>query len=131
MGGQEAGRGRHPMLPQLQLDELLDELMSRVAQVRSTRDRLQQLLQGVLAVSGGLELDQVLKTIISTATELVDAQYGALGVIDEKGDRLERFVTVGLTQDEIDAIGPYPTGMGLLGQLIRHPVPLRLDDLGT
>jgi signal transduction histidine kinase len=111
------------------MDELLDELISRVTQIRATRDRVQQLLQGVLAVSGGLELDQVLSTIIGTATELVDAQYGALGVIDSGGEHLERFVTVGLTQQEIDAIGPYPTGMGLLGQLIRHPVPLRLPDI--
>ena len=131
MADRESGGPRSELLPQLRFDELLDELMSRVTQIRATRDRVQQLLQGVLAVSGGLELDQVLTTIIGTATELVDAQYGALGVIDSRGERLERFVTVGLTQQEIDAIGPYPTGMGLLGQLIRHPVPLRLPDIAA
>ncbi|MFL6112865.1 MAG: GAF domain-containing protein [Catenulispora sp.] len=125
----DSGEARNALLPQLRVDELLDELLSRVTQLRATRDRIQQLLRGVLAVSSGLELDQVLQTIISTATELVDAQYGALGVIDSSGDRLERFVTVGLSQREIDAIGPYPTGMGLLGQLIRHPLPLRLADI--
>jgi len=127
---EEVGKARHPLLPQLRFDELIDELVIRLDQVRTARGRVQQLLQGVLAVSGGLDLDQVLRTIIETATELVDAQYGALGVIGgEDGDRLERFVTVGLTQEQIDAIGPYPTGMGLLGQLIRHPVPLRLEDI--
>ncbi len=131
MADREPGEPRNALLPQLRFDELLDELISRVTQIRATRDRVQQLLQGVLAVSGGLELDQVLSTIIGTATELVDAQYGALGVIDSRGDRLERFVTVGLSQHEIDAIGPYPTGMGLLGQLIRHPVPLRLPDIAA
>ena len=126
MADRESGEPRNALLPQLRMDELLDELISRVTQIRATRDRVQQLLQGVLAVSGGLELDQVLRTIITTATELVDARYGALGVIDSVGEHLERFVTVGLTQQEIEAIGPYPTGMGLLGELIRHPVPLRL-----
>jgi len=125
----ESGVPRNSLLPQLRMDELLDELISRMTQIRATRDRVQQLLQGVLAVSGGLELDQVLSTIIGTATELVDARYGALGVIDSGGERLERFVTVGLGQQEIDAIGPYPTGMGLLGELIRHPVPLRMTDI--
>jgi signal transduction histidine kinase len=129
MADREPGEPRNALLPQLRMDELLDELISRVTQIRATRDRVQQLLQGVLAVSGGLELDQVLSTIITTATELVDAQYGALGVIDGAGERLERFVTVGLSRQEIEAIGPYPTGMGLLGELIRHPVPLRLADL--
>src|SRR3954471_9102280 len=127
----QLGEPRNTSLPQLRIDELLDELISRVTQIRATRDRVQQLLQGVLAVSGGLELDQVLSTIISTATELVDAQYGALGVIDSGGDRLERVVTVGLGPGDIDAIGPYPTGMGLLGQLIRHPMPLRLADIAA
>ena len=131
MADREPGEPRNSLLPHLRMDELLDELLSRVAQIRATRDRVQQLLQGVLAVSGGLELDQVLTTIISTATELVDARYGALGVIDSGGERLERFVTVGLGQQEIDAIGPYPTGMGLLGELIRHPLPLRLPDIAA
>ena len=125
----ESGTSRNSLLPQLRMDELLDELISRMTQIRATRDRVQQLLQGVLAVSGGLELDQVLSTIIGTATELVDARYGALGVIDSVGEHLERFVTVGLGQSEIDAIGPYPTGMGLLGELIRHPEPLRIPDI--
>ncbi|MEY9908950.1 signal transduction histidine kinase [Catenulispora sp. MAP12-49] len=129
MADRDSGEPRNSLLPQLRMDELLDELISRVTQIRATRDRVQQLLQGVLAVSGGLELDQVLSTIISTATELVDARYGALGVIDSAGEHLERFITVGLSQQEIDAIGPYPTGMGLLGELIRHPVPLRLHDI--
>jgi signal transduction histidine kinase len=129
MADGQAGDSRTSVLPQLRMDELLDELISRVTQIRATRDRVHQLLQGVLAVSGGLELDQVLRTIIATATELVDARYGALGVIDSGGEHLERFVTVGLSQQEIDAIGPYPTGMGLLGELIRRPVPLRMADI--
>ena len=124
------GEARHPALPHLQLDELLDGLVARVAQIRASRDRIQQLLQGVLAVSGGLDLDQVLATVIETATELVDARYGALGVTGEDhADRLERFVTVGLSPQEIAEIGPYPTRQGLLGRLIRHPQALRLADM--
>jgi signal transduction histidine kinase len=130
MNQREPEDRRDARLPQLRFDELLDELISRVQQVKNTRDRVQQLLEGVLAVSGGLDLDQALTTIIKTATELVEARYGALGVIGgDRADRLERFVTVGLTPEEIAAIGPYPTGMGLLGQLIRHPVPLRAADI--
>ena len=132
MDGNGKNENRHPLLPQLRFDELLDELLSRVEQVRATRNRVQQLLQGVLAVSGGLELDQVLHTIIETAADLVDARYGALGVIGgDQADRLERFVTTGLSPAEIVTIGPYPTGMGLLGELIRHPVPLRLDGIAS
>src|SRR2546421_12287840 len=122
MAGQ-AGASGNAQLPQLRIDELLDELVSRVTQIRATRDRVQQLLQGVLAVSGGLELDQVLTTIVSTATELVDARYGALGVIDSSGDRPGRFVPVGLTPQDIAAIGADPAGVGLPGPLFRPPAP--------
>ena len=83
----DAGKPRHPLLPQLRFDELIDELVGRLDQVKAARGRVQQLLQGVLAVSGGLDLDQVLRTIIETATELVEAQYGALGVIGGEAAR--------------------------------------------
>lgn len=116
------------LLAQLRIDELLDELQSRLALVRSSRDRVGQLLEAVLAVGSGLDLEQSLTRIVRAATDLVDARYGALGVIG--GDeRLARFITVGLTSEEIAAIGPYPEGHGLLGELIRHPEPLRVEDL--
>ncbi len=64
------------------------------------------------------------------AVDLVDARYGALGLLGAD-KRIHRFLTVGLTDDEVAAIGPYPTGRGVLGELIRHPTPLRLPDLSA
>ena len=118
------------VLPQLRIDELLDELQVRLASVRSSRDRVSQLLDAVVGIGSGLDLEQALGRIVQAAVSLVDARYGALGVIG--GDqRLARFITVGLSDDRIAAIGPYPEGHGLLGELIRRPVPLRTDDLST
>ncbi|WP_369369869.1 GAF domain-containing protein [Promicromonospora sp. Populi] len=94
------------------------------------RDRTDLLLEAVVTVSRGLELETVLHHIVETAIELVDARYGALGVLGDDG-RIARFLTVGLTDGQIAAIGPYPTGHGVLGELIRHPVPLRLHDLSA
>jgi signal transduction histidine kinase len=120
-----------PLLPQLRLDELLDELQARVQAIRATRDRVHSLLDAVLAVGSELELGQALHRIVEAAVTLVDARYGALGVISGEGDQLSQFVTVGVTPEQITAIGPYPHGRGILGELIRHPVPLRLSDLGA
>lgn len=92
------------------------------------RDRTELLLEAVVTVSRGLDLETVLHHIVETAVTLVDARYGALGVLGDDG-RIARFLTVGLTDAQIHAIGPYPTGHGVLGELIRHPVPLRLHDL--
>ncbi|HEU5427462.1 MAG TPA: GAF domain-containing sensor histidine kinase [Actinocrinis sp.] len=118
------------ILPQLHIDELLDELQGRLSSVRSSRDRVRQLLEAVVAIGAGLELETVLATIVRAATSLVDARYGALGVIG--GDlKLSRFITAGMSQEQIAAIGAYPEGHGLLGELIRHPVPLRSEELGA
>ncbi|HEV2344676.1 MAG TPA: GAF domain-containing sensor histidine kinase [Actinocrinis sp.] len=117
------------ILPTLRIDELLDELQLRLASVRSSRDRVRQLLDAVVGIGSGLDLEQALARIVQAAVTLVDARYGALGVLGPGGDRLARFITVGLTEEQIAAIGPFPQGHGLLGELIRHPVPLRTEDL--
>ncbi|GGZ05428.1 histidine kinase [Streptomyces poonensis] len=116
-------------LPQLRLDELLEELQARLDAARGTRDRVHSLLEAVLAVGRELELEQALRSIVQAAAVLVDAEYAALGVIGPDGRRLSEFLTVGVTEEQIARIGPYPEGHGILGELIRHPEPLRLAKL--
>ncbi|MGC0318217.1 GAF domain-containing protein [Kitasatospora acidiphila] len=115
-------------LPQLRLDELLDELQTRLDAARGTRDRVHSLLEAVLAVGRDLELSQALRHIVEAAVTLVDAGYGALGVIGED-QRLSQFIPVGVTHEQVEKIGHLPTGYGLLGELIRHPRPLRLPEI--
>ncbi|WP_307795134.1 sensor histidine kinase [Actinacidiphila acididurans] len=114
-------------LPRLRLDELLDELQVRIDAVRGTQNRVHSLLEAVLSVGRELDLPQVLRQIVESAVELVDAEYGALGVIE--GTRLSEFLTVGVTEEQARAIGPLPSGHGILGELIRHPEPLRLREI--
>lgn len=118
-----------PAAPQLRLDELLDGLQAQVERVRGTRDRVHALLDAVLAVGSDLELDVVLRRIVESAVALVDAEYGALGVLGEE-EGLGQFITVGIDDETVARIGPYPRGRGILGLLIREPHPLRLADLG-
>jgi signal transduction histidine kinase len=91
--------------------------------------QLRRLLEAVLSVGSELDVVEVLRTIITAATELVDARYGALGVLDEAGTRLSQFITVGIDEEGRNAIGPLPQGHGILGLLIVDPRPLRLPDL--
>ncbi|MGW3355469.1 sensor histidine kinase [Streptomyces bungoensis] len=116
------------MSPQLRLDALLDDLQQQVTQVRAARDRVHTLLDAVLAVGSDLDLEVVLRRIVESAVTLVDAQYGALGVLGEEGT-IKQFVTVGMDEATITRIGHYPRGEGILGLLIRHPEPLRLTNL--
>jgi two-component system, NarL family, sensor histidine kinase DevS len=112
----------------LRLDELLAELQDRLTEIGKTRDRLQSLLDAVVAVGAGLELAGTLQRIVETAVELVDARYGALGVLGDH-DGLSEFVYVGVDETTRAGMGHLPEGKGLLGHLIEHPVPLRLPDL--
>jgi len=112
-------------LPQLRLDELLAELQGRLQAVIGARDQMGGLLEAVVAISSGLDLESTLRRIVETAVRLVDATYGALGVIGD-GNRLAEFIPVGLTEDEIKLIHHWPEGHGLLGLLIKDPRPLRL-----
>lgn len=91
--------------------------------------QLRRLLEGVLTIGSNLDLHSVLRSIISTAAELVDARYGALGVLDPSGTRLSEFITVGIDDAGREAIGQLPEGHGILGLLIVDPKPLRLPDL--
>jgi signal transduction histidine kinase len=116
------------VLPQLRLDDLLTELQGRLTTVLAARDRVHALLEAVVSIGGNLDLETMLRRIIEAASTLVDARYGALGVIGE-GDRLAQFITVGVTQEQIDALEHWPHGLGILGLLIKDPRPLRLADL--
>ncbi|MFD7593535.1 GAF domain-containing sensor histidine kinase [Kitasatospora sp. NPDC059812] len=113
-------------MPKLRLDELLEELQARLDAARGTRDRVHNLLEAVLAVGRDLELTEALQHIVEAAVTLVDAEYGALGVIGED-QRLSQFIPVGVTDDQVKLIGSLPSGHGILGELIRRPEALRLS----
>ncbi len=116
-------------LPHLRLDDLLGELQGRLQAARGTRDRVHGLLEAVLSVGRDLDLEQVLRGVVEAATVLVDARYGALGVLTPDGQGLSSFYMVGVDEDRIAQISSFPAGHGVLGQLVRHPEPLRLDRL--
>ena len=90
--------------------------------------------RGVLAVAKGiledLDIEVVLERVLNSARDLTCARYAALGVLDESRTELARFLTVGIGETERHAIGPLPTGRGVLGELILNPKPLRLAEVG-
>lgn len=90
---------------------------------------LRELLGAVLALGSDLDPPSVLRRIVEAAVGLVDARYGALGVLDETGTGLTQFITVGIDDDGYRLIGDLPEGHGILGLLIVDAKPLRLPDL--
>ena len=122
------GNSPRSLLPNLRLDELLAELQVRLQAVLATRDRVNALFDAVVSVGANLDIEVVLRGIVEAAVALVDARYGAMGVIGESG-RLAEFIPVGLTEEQIARIHHWPEGRGLLGALITDPRPLRIADL--
>jgi signal transduction histidine kinase len=109
----------------LRLTELLNEVTDRLVEIAATRDQLHGLLDAVVGVASGLELPATLHRIVGAAVRLVDAEFGALGVIAP--DRsLDQFVYTGIDEDVRARIGHLPEGHGILGLLIESPEPVRL-----
>ncbi len=91
--------------------------------------KLRRVLEATRLVDGNFVLRDLLRHIIAEACSMTDADYGALGVLNATGDGLSEFITVGLTFEEEERIGPRPEGDGLLGLLIDHPEPLMVSRL--
>ncbi|WP_258933472.1 GAF domain-containing protein [Nesterenkonia pannonica] len=97
---------------------------------RAAQRRLRSLVEASQRVTGELDLEHVLRQIAESAVALVDAQYGALGVLSSRGG-LEKFIHVGMPQDTVERIGHLPEGHGVLGAVIDSACPIRLRDLNT
>lgn len=115
-------------LSQLRLRELLAEVQDRIEKIVKGRDRLDGLVEAMLVVTAGLDLDATLRSIVDSAIQLVDARYGALGVRGHGHDLVE-FVYQGIADDTRALIGDLPQGRGVLGVLIDDPRPIRLDNI--
>lgn len=101
------------------------------AKVAGTTDSpsLRRLLAAGMALSSELSLDDLLQKLAETAAALTDARYAALGVIDQSGTGLERFVHTGVDAETTAAIGELPRGRGILGALIADARSLRLEEI--
>jgi signal transduction histidine kinase len=119
-------------LDDLGLRSLLSEVTDRVEGVARLATRMQGLLQAVVAIGSHLEIANVLREIVTTAADVADAKYAAIGVLDPRSERrLSQFITVGINSEEQELIGDLPSGLGVLGLLIDEPHPIRLADISA
>jgi two-component system, NarL family, sensor histidine kinase DevS len=95
----------------------------------SQTERLRGLIEAGIALGSELSLDALLLKLAETAADLTRARYAALGVIDESGEGLERFVNTGMDREQVEKIGELPRGRGILGALITDARSLRLNEI--
>jgi len=82
------------------------------------------------AIAGLLDLDEALQLIVERVRALVGARYAALGIVGPD-DRIQRFITSGMTSHEREAIGPLPQGRGLLGLIIHKAHSYRIPNIAA
>ena len=88
----------------------------------------QGLLDAVLAVSSGANLEATVRRIVQAAVDLVSARYGAVTILGRAG-QLDHFVQVGVDAAAGTPIGSEPCGGGVLDAMVSDGQPLRLDDV--
>jgi signal transduction histidine kinase len=100
---------------------------------RAARQRTGQLAalnEASLSLTSELSLTAVLQKVVDLSRQVVEARYGALGVLDEQG-RIQEFVTSGISDRERKRIGHPPEGKGVLGLIMREGKALRLADISA
>ena len=110
--------------------ELLLVATRNSAKASRAARQLNALDQAVRGISGVLDVDLVLQLIVDRVRELADAQYAALGIVDDTGS-IERFITSGLDDEERARIGDLPHGRGLLGLIIREDRTYRIPEISV
>src|SRR3954454_4650571 len=98
--------------------------------VSDTRESsaLQAMNAAVLAIAAELSVENVLQRLVDAARELAGARYAAIGVPDGEG-AFERFITSGMSDELVAAMGPLPRTHGLLGAMLESEAPYRTLDI--
>ena len=92
------------------------------------RDALESISEAVLAIAAEREVEPVLRRLVHSARELAGARYAALGIPDGEG-AFAQFITAGMSDELIAAMGPLPRTHGLLGAMLESPEPHRTPDI--
>ena len=91
-------------------------------------ERLIALHSASLELVSNLSLETVLRRIVNLAREEAGARYAALGVLDPAG-RLDKFIPVGMPDEDIARIPHPPVGQGLIGAILHERRTIRISDI--
>ena len=81
---------------------------------------LRAMNDAVLAIAAEATIEPMLQRLAHAARGLVDAEYAAIGVPDGEGG-FAQFITSGMSDELIAAMGPLPRQHGLLGAMLDLP----------
>lgn len=89
---------------------------------------LDAMSDAVLAVTAERSVEGLLARIVEVARQLAGARYAAVGLPDGEGN-FAQFITAGMTEAQVAAMGPLPRTHGLLGAMLESDASLRTSDI--
>jgi signal transduction histidine kinase len=101
----------------------------REQEIRDRSRQLQALYEAGVTLTTELDVAVVLQTVVDLAAKLVDARYGALGVLDDDGKLIDQFITFGIDEEQRSLMGAPPRGHGVLGIIIKEGRSIRVDNI--
>ena len=89
---------------------------------------LKAMSDAVLSVAAGLTVEEVLQRLVHAARELAGARFAALGLPDGEGG-FRDFLTSGMGDELVEAMGPLPRQHGMLGAMLETAEPFCTPDI--
>ncbi len=99
------------------------------AEAQQRSEQLAALHKAALTLTKEIDLATVLQSVVNEARTLANAQYGAVGVLNEEGTYIDQFIVSGITPQQRALLGRPPRGHGLLGVLIKTGEPIRIPSI--
>lgn len=100
--------------------------MANLAEILRQQETLRQIIE---SISSELELRPLLTSIVKHACELLAADRGTIGLVDEERQVIRSEAVYKMPPDELGA--EMPKGIGLAGQVLESQQPLILNHYGV
>ena len=112
------------------LEPVRARVLKQNEELRVTGVRFKAIYEAGLSISSDLALDAVLQEVVDGSRRVAGARYGALSVLGEDGE-IGQFIASGLSPEQRSQLAGIPTGMGLIGHVMRTGEPYRTEDLSS
>jgi signal transduction histidine kinase len=94
---------------------IIATLERQAAEVRRRTQQLEALHTASMALTTQHDLTEVLQLVVDLSRNLLNAKYGALGILDESGTAIDQLITSGMSPHARGQMDRFPQGLGLLG----------------
>lgn len=109
---------------------IINTLERQAAEVRQRTHHLEALHAASITLTTEHDITQVLQKVVDLSRSLINAKYGALGVLDEDNEHISQMITSGMSPAARAQMDRFPQGHGLLGAPIKERASVRVDDIG-